>query len=377
MKHRSLLSKSASLAILAGLGIAMSGPAAADDASSAVVNRKIGYVVYDKHWDVYVTADKKECPNGFNDGPREIFKALFPQDKGQKWTLVEAQLAREGETWFPTMAPEPWGYKEVVGTVANGLDLDGKADANDFTSPMGEPGIDNQLYRAMGCTAAFRGPDGFHYAYLNKEMITYHYNRIAIEISDVDSLVNDDDVTVTSYHTRDGITTDANGAFMEGGTQRIDYQWGKKFISKFKGKIVDGLLTTAPADVYFPDVDIHTNVSNQLMRGGRFQLKLTANGAEGHLAGYADIDTLYTTMNRTFSTHHQSYGQLSAPSFYRAINRLADGYPDPKTGKMTAISSALQLKFVQAFLHHGQEEQRSKQIASDETPGLEENAPIN
>jgi hypothetical protein len=109
MKHRSLLSKSASLAILAGLGIAMSGPAAADDASSAVVDRKIGYVVYDKHWDVYVTADKKECPTGFNDGPREIFKALFPQDKGRKWTLVEAQLAREGETWFPTMAPEPWG----------------------------------------------------------------------------------------------------------------------------------------------------------------------------------------------------------------------------------------------------------------------------
>ncbi len=189
-------------------------------------------------------------------------------------------------------------------------------------------------------------------------MITYHYNRIAIEISDVDSLVNDTDVTVTTYHTRDGITTDANGAFMEGGTQRVDYQWGKKFISHFKGKIVDG--------VYFPDVDIHTNVSNQLMRGGRFQLKLTANGAEGHLAGYADLDTLYTTMNRTFSTHHQSYGQLSAPSFYRAINRLADGYPDPKTGKYTAISGALQLKFVQAFIQHDQLDPKGKQIAADD-----------
>ena len=52
----------------------------------------------------------------------------------------------------------------------------------------------------------------------------------------------------------------------------------------------------------------------------------------------------------TWSTHHQSYGQLSSPSLYKAMRRLADGYPDPATGQMTAISSALSVKFVQAYL---------------------------
>jgi len=377
-KHFSTQLVSAFAVLSAGFGIATGagGTASADDAASAIVNRTIGYVVYDKHWDVYVTESKKECPQGFNIGLREQWPILFP-DNGRKWTFAETQLAREGEIWFPGTEPEPWGYKDVAGTIANGLNLDGKVDDNDFTSPEGEKGIDNQLYRATGCTAAYRGPDGFHYAYLNKEMITYAYNRIAIEITDVDSLVNDNDVTVTSYHTRDGLTTDANGEFLEGGTQRVDYRWGKKFITRFPGKIVDGVLTTEAADVYFPDVDIHTNVNNQYIRGGRWQLKLTPNGAEGHLAGYADVTTFYETLNQTMSTSHQTYGQLSAPSLYRALRRLADGYPDPKTGANTAISSALQLKFVQAFIDHSEADPKSKQIASDEAPTAVAAGPVN
>ena len=354
--------------LTAGFGIAMGagGTAAADDASSAIVDRKIGYVVHEKHWDVYVTEEKTEC-RGFNDGPREQWKILFP-DNGRKWTFAETQLAREGEIWFPSTEPEPFPFYEVVGSISNGLNLDGKIDPNDFTSPKGEKGIDNQLYRATGCINAYRGPDGFHYNYLQKQMITNGYNRISIELSDVDSLVNDDDVTVTSYRTRDWLTTDANGAFFEGGTQRVDYRWGKKFITRFHGKIVDGVLTTEPADIYFPDVDVHTNFSNQYIRGGRYKLKLTPNGAEGHLAGYADVITFYEALNQTMSTSHQSYGQLSSPSLYRALHRLADGYPDPKTGANTAISSALQLKFVQAFMDHSQAETVPKKVAEQKAP---------
>lgn len=339
-----------------GLAISASGAALATDDQNAIIDGKIGYVVYEKHWHVYVTEDRKECPNGFNLGPREQWDILFPNTDGRKWTFEEFQLAREGEIWFPTTEPEPWGYKDAEGTTADGFNLDGKVDADDFTSPAGEKGIDNQLYRAIGCTAAYRGPDGFHYAYLNKEMVTYAYNRIAIEISGVDGLVNDDEVTVTSYHTRDALTTGASGEFLEGGTQRVDYQWGKKFITRSKGKIANGVLTTEPADVYFPDVDIHTNVTNQFIRGGRWHLKLTPDGAEGHLVGYADVNTFYETLNQTMSTSHQTYGQLSASSLYRALHRLADGYPDPKTGANTAISSALELKFVQAFIDHSQAE---------------------
>jgi hypothetical protein len=35
-----------------------------------------------------------------------------------------------------------------------------------------------------------------------------------------------------------------------------------------------------------------------------------------------------------------------------AMRRLADGYPDPKTGVNTAISSAVTVKFAQVFARH-------------------------
>lgn len=372
--HTATLLMTAFAVACAGFGISLSARGdivAADTSGGAIVNRTIGYVVYDKHWAVYTTENKTECPKGFNDGPREQFKTLFPEKKGQKLKLVDTQLAREAEIWLPDTTPEPYPFYEATGPISYGLNLDGKVGPNDFTSPEGEKGIDNQLYRATGCIPGYRGPDGFSYVYLNKEGITYSYNRIVIELTDVDSLVNDDDVTVTIYHGRDALTTDASGAFLAGGTERVDTRWGKKFIQHFKGKIVNGVLTTEPADTYFPDVDIHTNVSNQFVRGARFKLKLTPDGAEGFLAGYTDVDTFYYTLQQTFSTHHQAYGQLSSPSLYRALHRLADGYPDPKTGANTAISSALELKFVQVFVQHPPEETGTKHMAAATVPDRE------
>jgi hypothetical protein len=68
------------------------------------------------------------------------------------------------------------------------------------------------------------------------------------------------------------------------------------------------------------------------------------------IAGYADIETWYSQMMRSYSTHHQSYGQSSAPSIYKALRRLADGYPDPRTGANSAISAALLAKLTQIVI---------------------------
>jgi hypothetical protein len=81
-------------------------------------------------------------------------------------------------------------------------------------------------------------------------------------------------------------------------------------------------------------------------------LKLAPDRAEGFMAGYVDVAQFYHQLNTAWSTHLQSYGQHSASSLYRALRRLADGYPDSKTGEMTAISSAVDLKFIQAFIVH-------------------------
>jgi len=133
----------------------------------------------------------------------------------------------------------------------------------------------------------------------------------------------------------------------------LDLRWGKDYIQKLKGRIVDGVLETQPVDRIEIPWGVTFNTSGyQVFRGMRLKLKLTPQTAEGLIAGYVDVDAFTYHLNTSWSTHHQSYGQLSSPSEYRAMRRLADGYPDPKTGLNTAISGAVTVKFAQVFARH-------------------------
>jgi hypothetical protein len=351
--------------LVAAMAICGTGGAVAED-SATLKDRTIGYVLTSKHWALYQTPDgKTECPQGYNDGPREQFKILFPED-GQKRTLLETQIARESEVWHPGTSEEPYSFKEVAGKVSLGLNLDGRVDANDFVSPDGDEGVDNQLYRTIGCIANFRGPDGTAYHFENSFMQTYNFNRFLIELTGVDSLTNDDEVTVTTYRGLDGMLTDATGKdFIPGGTQRVDMRWGKSFIQTFNGKIVDGVLTTDAADLDIPWSSTFDTSGIHSLRDMRFSLKLTPQRADGLIAGYADVQNWYYHATTTWSTHHQSYGQESSPSMYRTLRRLADAYPDPKTGDNTAISVAVDAKFTQVFVLHPSQEVAAKK---DERP---------
>lgn len=318
-----------------------------------IVDGRIGYVMTHRAWAVHQSPEGKvECTKGYNDGPREQFKQLFPND-GTKRTLVDTQIMREARQWFPDTSEEPFTFKDAGGKVSYGLNLDGKVDDDDFISPDGVKGIDNQLYRAIGCISNYRAPEGTIYHFEQEYMRRYNYNRMMIELSGVDSLVNDPEVEVTSYRGLDPLLTSATGeSFIAGGTERPDMRFGKTFISHWKGKIVDGVLITDAQDYRFPSGQAFDTNDYQYIRGAQLHLKLTDNGAEGMIAGYVDVEWFNHHLNTSWSTHHQSYGQLSAPSLYRALNRLADGYPDPKTGQMRGISGALNVKFTQVYINH-------------------------
>ena len=342
------------------------------DSSSILPEGKIGYVLTHKYWAVYQTPEgKDECPNGFNLGPREQFALLFPDD-GTKRTLLETQLARESEVYFPSTSEEPFPFHEAVGSTALGLNLDNQIDPNDFISPDGDQGIDNQLYRALGCVVGYRGPDGAFYHFGNVWLQRYGVNRLIIEITGVESLSNDEDVTVTTYRGLDNLLTDAGGkGFISGGTQRVDARWGKRLIREFKGKIVDGVLTTNARDMGIPWSEPFNTHTIQWMKDVRFSLKLSPEGAEGLLGGYVDIDDWNRRLVRSLSTHHSSYGQGSAPSLYRALVKVADAYPDPQTGKNTAVSAAVELKFVQTHILHPEPENVDRKVAEGENVGLQ------
>ena len=315
-------------------------------------DQRIGYVMSYLYWAIYQTPNgKQECPKGYNDGPREQYAALFPGTKQR--ALVDAQLKLEVETWHPSNMPDPTPFKEAGGKIAIGMNLDGKVGSHDFTSPEGVAGIDNQLYRALGCIIGFRGPDGVEAIFEPKEIRDSRFNRTMIELTHVHDLVNDSDVTVTFYRGLDRLLTDATGnQVLPGGSQRIDARFGKAFIKVVHGRIENGVLTTDPIPELLLPWTTLDEAPTEILRDARFQLKLTPTGADGLIGGYADVESWYRLMLRNDSTHHLSNGQISGISLYKALRRLADAHPDPTSGANTAISSALVAKMVQVYVQH-------------------------
>ncbi|HWK50949.1 MAG TPA: hypothetical protein VNR40_13740, partial [Steroidobacter sp.] len=161
-----------------------SGPALAQTVV-APKDGTIAFALTSLFWANYQTPEGRgECPQGFNDGNREQFKQLYPED-GQTRQFEKTQLKREIDSWYPTTAAESFVFREAVGPTALGLNLDGKIGPRDFTSPEGEPGIDNQMFRALGCIQNYRGPIGA-IAYFEDEMVIRDmYNRVLIELTGV------------------------------------------------------------------------------------------------------------------------------------------------------------------------------------------------
>ena len=119
------------------------------------------------------------------------------------------------------------------GKVSYGMNLDGKVGPRDFTSPDGETGIDNQLYRAIGCVDGWRAPVGVLDQFgLTRMFKSSEYNRVLVEITGIDSLTNSDSVEVTTYRGMDPLLTDATGTtIMPGGSQRIETKYSAKLVS--------------------------------------------------------------------------------------------------------------------------------------------------
>lgn len=342
--------------------------------------RRIGYVIHWNRFAIYESSDegKAECPNGADQlGPREQYTLQFPND-GTKRTVAETSLTREANIWWPSTTPEPFPFSEAGGKISVGLDLDGKTDPTDFTSPDGRPGIDNQLFRALGCVNAYRRA-GSLYAIDLQHHQKMDINRIMIELTDVDSLANDDDVTVSIYRGRDSLLSDATGDnFAPYGTQRVDTRFGKEFINHTKGKIVNGVLTSQPMDIRIPHEVYLSDAGYDLVRDARFELTLTPEKAEGLIGGYADIESIYHSRSRTWPTHNLAYSRQSQNSVYRALVKHADAYPDPKTGQNTAISMAYSTKMSQVHIIHPNKEvsQRPATPADKQKKVVENQSPL-
>ena len=315
--------------------------------------RSIAYTITYENWALQFTEEGKECPNGFNDGPREHFKMLFPDD-GKKRGYVETATAREIAGWYPDQFKEPFPFKLAAGPVAPGMNLDGKVDADDFTNAAGEKGVDNQFFRGIGCSESYRGKDAFNNFWDIRQLLEGTHNRMLFEITELDSLENDPEVVVTMYRGTHLLLRDAAGTTIgfkgiPGGTQKLDTRWGKKYIQRYKGKIENGVLITEPGTYVFPWQTFNSPTELKIY-AMRTQLKLTPEYAEGLLGGYLDFASFHRRKLRSESLHHQSYGRNPSALLYQNLQQIADGPVDPATGKSNSVSSALVTRWAQVYV---------------------------
>lgn len=266
----------------------------------------------------------------------------FPEGRG-KWEFQNHVIAYNSCTNpddFPALAKD---FRTYDGKVAAGMNLDGKVKRSDFTGVDGAAGVDNQLWRAIGCIKIFRAEGDAQQA---EATLVSALAPTLIELRGVDDPRNDPDVVVNIYAALDPVARDGRGGAM----LQVSYRTSMdaKLRATTHGRIVDGVLTTDP-------VDLRLNYKQEIIdapreiRGARIQATLKPDGRiEGGIFGYYTVVSFWDSVSQMTQVGANVNG-LSCPGLRRAIDRLADGYRDPQTGRYTAISTAMNFVGVRAF----------------------------
>jgi hypothetical protein len=333
-----------------------------------------GYVM--AQWRDEIPHDEPgDCPEGLNVTEVEYFPEQW------KTYMAERQRVRESEARFlrwdhellppdacqdPLAQPDP-GFLTLDGPAkVRGLDLDGVDSVktagtpnacahDDFASPDGDTGVDNQHWRLMGCIRGYRPNDLVDRLHASNSMIKEGGYAILMEISGMDDARNDDDVEVQLLSAAAPVTIDSTGGVMEqvSFTAHGDPEYHSALA---RGKIVDGILTTEPIDLRLK-VKQQTQDNAVWYRDARIRAEITADGhIKGMLGAYWDVDNFWSMLNEhMIGDRHQGRNAAFNRGFmcagvYHAIPRVADGHPDPDTGQCTSISTALHFEATPAFV---------------------------
>jgi len=256
------------------------------------------------------------------------------------------------ETYVNPWATDDPGQPQVTGRIGDGFNLDGKVGANDFVGPDGEKGIDNNLYRAWGCDAPWRGNGNATLDMRANDKMQEGLYTMVLRISGKQDPMNDGDATVEIGYSPDKIVKDARAGVA------IDYSYRilqAAQYTKLKAKITNGVVETeqvehlhTPRIAWFYDQTGDTNFTK-----GKIRLKIAPDGLSGSglIGGYRNWRDLYAE-----NTFAQDGGQQGVRehedhvALYYALRRNADGQYNEKTGKYDGISSVYRIRMSSAFV---------------------------
>ncbi|MBW2497960.1 MAG: hypothetical protein JRF61_11865 [Deltaproteobacteria bacterium] len=316
-----------------------------------------------------------ECPEGLNPTEEDYFAA--------EWAsyMVERQRVREEEGRFlewdhellpPDACQDPLaqsdpGFITLDGPArVHGLDLDGVDSSrsertaescahDDFTSPSGATGIDNQYWRLMGCIRGYRPNDLMDRLHRSNSMIKEGGYGILLEISGMDDMRDDEEVEVQILSAAEPVSTNAVGGIMENVslTAHADSRYHS---ARARGRIVGGVLTTEPVDLRVK-VKQQTQDNAVWYRDARIRAQVHEDGRiVGLIGAYWDLDNFWSMLNdHTIGERHQGRNAAFNRGFmcagiYHAMYRVADGHPDADSGRCTSISTTIHFEAVPAFV---------------------------
>lgn len=361
---------------------------------SAAETNKLGFVVESWYTAIYDTEYMEECPEGIAIGSDEIwFNGLSPEEKELHTTGGTQQVLDaprrptsylrgpngEDVCWHPESVVEP-PMRIVHGKHSFGMNLDGetegRATANtcahgNFVTPDGRvTGVDNQLYRLMGCVYGYRS-EGYLEHHANRERQDESKGIILIDVSNVDDPYNDDSVDVAFYLSATDLRFDSAARIIPYGSyQTVPGRYG----DTVSGQIVNGVIRTEPGDVTLP-IYGNDGFTDMVFKDFRIEIEISgdATRAKGLWAGYHPVESFWDHIVKV--QHNVPVGQYSCPALYVAAHELADGYPDPETGDCTALSSAFTFEAVAGFIVDSSEAAGDAERLAKNIAGLRKSEP--
>ncbi|WP_197460184.1 hypothetical protein [Sphingorhabdus sp. M41] len=389
-RYQKLLAIGATGALIAaGAGyLTFGSETATPPAGSFLIDNKAGFVITSFGWAHDNDAsDAEACPNGMSKNVAEIFAMSvegqrrpgetdegYGERKEAGGRAISASPDGSNYCVHPELAPPDTHFRifDNPDILVPGLDLDGKVSRSekdvvsgllDFNGKSGLKGIDNQFFRAVGCSPSYR-PDGPSNQF-EIEMLTGAWGMV-VTLDDVDDLRNDVSVKVGLYANADPIQLSPTRVPLEYATYAMDQD--PAYRATTKGRIKDGVLTTEPVDIQFRHV-VNSIRLKRPLRDARIRATLSKDGLlKGILAGYTPVEAMYDLhfgfRNGTDGEGNPAPAGLRLQSsngaarvlgytcqgVYQALNRLADGHPDNKSGKYTSISTQYRFEARPAFV---------------------------
>jgi len=336
----------------------------------------LGFLIVSSRLAMHYGPFEADCPQGFERTVEENFLATLSPDERER--ILRPEYAEEyANAWKGDFLNGPGGenvcqnpkaflddprhppHRGIQSRVAYGLNLDGTPDGRatpltcehpKFAGLNGDPAVDNQLYRALGCYKSTRGTAE------SEQSLGGALDAFLIELRGVDDLRNDRrvEVGVYSLEADDLVLQSPGGEPLSHQSFRVSSnpQWR----NETTGRILNGELHVDHLDRLYLRYRMSTwgafgEAYSHEFRRVRFKLKLEADGGlTGIMGGYRplwNISTIGYCCRATAST-----ANMDCASEYKTFALMADGDPDPETGQCTTISAAHRIGGIPAFVIH-------------------------